>query len=89
MTWDRNTPPAIADATFIDQSTHINSNHFVGRNSLRSMDGLIVLALGFRTGNANDSGKAVSLNDLVLKAPIHSPSRNLDLLIFQRHSFGF
>ena len=90
MTWDCYAPPPIADATFVDQSTQINSNQLVGRNSLRSMYGLVVLALGFRTGNANDSGKAVFLNDLVIKAPIHSTSRNLDLIIIMIHrdSFG-
>jgi hypothetical protein len=48
------------------------------------MDRFVVLALGFGTGYANDSGEAVFLNDLSTITPIHKSSTNLDLLIIQR-----
>jgi hypothetical protein len=53
------------------------------------MDRFVVLAIAFGSGYANDSGIAVFLNDLTIIAPIHRPSRNLDLLIIQRNGFRF
>ena len=82
MTWDANAPSAIKYATLFQHRPKVESYHSSTRSSLFGMDGFVVFALDFGTGNANNSGKAVLLDDLPICSPIHPPSGNNGLLIF-------
>jgi hypothetical protein len=53
------------------------------------MDRFEVLSLGSGPSNANNGGNAVDRNSLLILAPNHCPTGNLDLIIFYRNGLRF